>query len=183
MPLCKGNIPQFSLAFSTKKSKSCVPSLVAKLCSPSTKCQITNLKTWRNLGLVYTMKHEVGPRKMAFPWSDLVIQLPGSDFFGKKKITKTLGPSLGVIWMWTTAPQKQIVMIFFNECLQMALRKKNNKNNFNLSCVFSCLHLSSPKKPLKCCYNNITLPWAFAFFYKSTFLSLPQPNPLDHVNG
>ena len=48
------------------------------------------------LGPVYIMDHEIGPWKMVFfPWSDLMVQHPWSNFL-KKSICKALGSSLGV---------------------------------------------------------------------------------------
>jgi len=103
----------------------------------------SNIDTWRQreglakasftLGLVYTMNHEVGPRKMVFfSWSVWVLN--------KKSIYQAFGvPSLGVNRMWTKkndhAP-KVNVLIYFS-LLYVQKRHSWKEFEFDHSLVFS----------------------------------------------
>ena len=94
---------------------------------------------------VYTMEHEVGPWMMAFShgptsmvWFLIIIIII---------ITESLGPSLGINWMWTKrndhAPRTECVDFFWY------MPKKGIFEFFFLkfdhSLVFSCLHFLFPK--------------------------------------
>ena len=130
------------------------------------------------LGPVYTLDHEVGPWKMAFP----MVQLPWSDLW-RNQIMKPLGPSLGVNRMWIKrndlAPLSECAD-FFGICPKRAILDKSSLTILLSSLVFT---FSSKKKSLNFYFNNISLPWARAFFSTSaTILPLPPQNMLDHVN-
>ena len=47
-----------------------------------------------------TVEYENAMEDVLFPWSDLMVQLPWFDFL-RNQSSKSLGPSLGVIRMWT----------------------------------------------------------------------------------
>jgi hypothetical protein len=113
-----------------------------------------------------------------FPWSNLMFQLPWSNF-SKKQFTKPLGPSQGVNPMCTKkndhAPKSECVD-FSNKLLK--------KRSFGKTQVwpFFCLLLSSlsllPKKLIFLCHGPLP------FSTRAHLLPLPPQNPLDHeVNG
>ena len=93
------------------------------------------------LGPVYTTDHELGPWKMLYLWSEFMGQIPWSKFL-KNQFTKFLGPSLGVIRMWTMkndhAQQNEGVDLF-NICPTDAVLGKK-KTRPTLTCF---LHLLS----------------------------------------
>ena len=129
------------------------------------------------LKLIYVMDHEVGPWKMAFfhgPTS--IVQ-----FLKKIKVTKPLGPSLGVNQMWTKrnghAPKSECAIF-----LIICPKRVSKFDNFQVW-PFSCLLLSSSslppkKKSFKFYYNNISLPWTLAFSYQSTYFVSPTTKPV-----
>ena len=100
------------------------------------------------------------------PWSNLIVQLP-----------KPLGPSLGVNQMWIKRndmhPKMSMLIYFWGVYAQKGqfwIFFKQKKNKIDPSLVFSCIFLSSSsllpkKKSFRIKYNNISLPWAPAFFY------------------
>ena len=67
---------------------------------------------------VYTMHHEVKPRKIAFFHGPISL---------KNQFTKPLGPSLGVNRMFTKkndhAPKSECADFFFNICPKRAFKK------------------------------------------------------------
>ena len=103
-------------------------------------------------------------------------------WFPKKNLfTKPLGPSLGVNQMWTRrsdhAPKDECVDFFLKKYAQkMQFWKKIKTIKFDLSLVFSCLHLLFPKTKihLKC---RITT-WALFFFSYSTSFTSPTAKPV-----
>ena len=77
--------------------------------------------------------------------------------------------------------QKVNVLIFLNICPKKVVLKKMKFDHFLSSILFI---FSSQKNPLKCYYNNVSMPWAPCFFpTRASLLPLPSQNPLDHVNS
>ena len=86
------------------------------------------------------MDHEVGPWKMVFSHSPISFQ--------KKQFTKSLGPSLGVNWIWTKrdghAPKSECVDFFYK-------KNKKPKNDSSTILLSSLVFIfsSSEKKIIK----------------------------------
>ena len=69
-----------------------------------------------------------------------------------------------------TMHRKLKVLIFFNTCPEREIVRKKNQF-WPFFCLY-CLHLLFyPKKWIN--YNNISLPWALAFFYQRTSFASP----------
>ena len=69
-----------------------------------------------------------------------------------------------------------VLMFFFIYAKRMAIFFKNSSLIILLS---SLVFIFFPPKEIsiKIYYNNISLPWALAFFYYNTLLPLPSQNP------
>ena len=122
-----------------------------------------------------------------FPWADLMVQFPWYDIL-KNQFTKSLDPSLGVNQMWTKrndhGPRGMTMHQKVNVLKYMSKRTVLKEEKYHFPQLF-CLLLSSssrsllPKKnSLKLYYNNISLPWALAFFYQSTSFASPTGKPV-----
>ena len=104
-----------------------------------------------NQGPLYTMHHEVGPRKMVLfhgpiSWSDFSVQLLWSNILTNQCI-KSSGLSLGVNQMWTKrndhAPENWMCW-FFNFNIRP---KGGNFEEWNQVWSFFCLLVSSSSLP------------------------------------
>ena len=103
----------------------------------------------------WTMKSDRG-KWVFFSLNNLMVQLPWSSFL-KNQFMKSLGPSLGVNWMWTKsndhAPESECVEFFLSICLERTILKREKtkeKLKFDHSHVFYCLPLLFPKNYSKC---------------------------------
>ena len=109
------------------------------------------------------MDHEVRPWKMAL-FHGLASWSKFHDLNSlKNQFTKLLGPSLGVNRMWTKSNDRALknqCVDFFNICSKWGILKTKRRIKFDLTLVFSCLHLLFPNKKFikKILSNNISLP-------------------------
>ena len=143
------------------------------------------LRTWEPceaaLNLRASLHHGPWSRTLEdglFAWFDLMVQLPWSDFL-KNQFTKPLGPSLGVNWIWIKrndhAPKSECVDLFFFNVQKGQFWKNSSLTILLSSLVF--IFSSRNYIPLSFYYNNISLPWALAFFYHITSFASPTAKP------
>ena len=118
------------------------------------------------------LHHEPWSRAMKgglFPRSDFKVQLPWSNFFFKNQSTKPLDPSLCVNWMWTKrndcASKSERADFFIYMSKKGSFEKKSSCLIIFLSSLVFIFSSPPKEKLLKIYYNNISLPWALAFFY------------------
>ena len=129
-------------------------------------CVLLVVRTSHYLGPVYTMDQKSDHGRWPFPWSDLMVQLPWSDFLRKNNLQSLWGPSLGVNQMWSKrnnhAPKSECVFfLFFNICPKRAFKKKDSSLTILL---FSLgLHLSSL---LAKCVEDVACKSSYNNFYK-----------------
>ena len=104
-------------------------------------------------------------------------------FLKKKQITKPLGPSLGVNWMWTKrndcAPKSEWVDFFYYMPKKGSFGKSSSLTILLSSLVFTSQKQFHWKFIITTFLCHVPLP----FSTKTLFCLSHRKNPLDHVSG